>query len=218
MQNFVLQGNLCYSTALRELQTHPDAYLVCLNGKSAGTFQSLPEQYRDLPLIDCGDNLILPGLVDLHTHAPQFSYRALGMDLELIDWLNTYTFPEEAHYADLGYALPAYQDFVADLRRGPNTRSLIFATRHVPATVLLMDLLEESGLVTMVGKVNMDRHAPDPLRETDADTSLRDTRTWLTEVSGRYTRTSPILTPRFIPSCSDELLAGLGEIQREYAL
>lgn len=217
MQNFVLKGDICYSTSLKELNTAPDAYLVCLDGKSAGVFDVLPEQYQDFRLIDCTDKLILPGLVDLHTHAPQFPNRALGMDLELIEWLNTYTFPEETKYADLAFAEEAYRIFVQALQRSPNTRSVIFATPHVPATVLLMNLLEASGLVTMVGKVNMDRNAPEPLCEASADASLGDTRTWLSEVMGQYQRTSPILTPRFIPSCSDELMAGLGEIQREFS-
>ena len=218
MQNFILKGDICYSISLKELKTAPDSYLVCLDGKSAGVFDVLPAQYQGLHLIDCTGKLIIPGLVDLHTHAPQFPNRALGMDLELIEWLNTYTLPEETKYADLAFAEEAYRTFVQALQRSPNTRSVIFATRHVPATVLLMNLLEESGLVSMVGKVNMDRHAPEPLCEASAEASLRDTRTWLSEVMGQYQRTTPILTPRFIPSCSDELMAGLGEIQREFAL
>jgi len=218
MKGFVLKGNICYSTSLKELKTAPDSYLVCLDGKSAGVFDVLPAEYQDLHLIDCSGKLILPGLVDLHTHAPQFPNRALGMDLELIEWLNTYTFPEETKYDDLTFAEHAYRAFVHALQRSPNTRSVIFATRHVPASVLLMDLLEESGLVTMVGKVNMDRNAPEPLCEVSAEASLRDTRTWLSEVMGQYQRTVPILTPRFIPSCSDALMAGLGELQREFSL
>ncbi|MCL2562482.1 MAG: amidohydrolase family protein [Oscillospiraceae bacterium] len=218
MEKFVLKGDICYSTDTRTLQTAEAAYLVCVDGKSAGVFETLPEQYQDLPLIDCSGQLIMPGLVDLHVHAPQFAFRSLGMDLELIDWLNTHTFPEESKYADMAYAFSAYLAFVGDIQRGPNTRSVIFATRHVPATVLLMDLLEESGLSCMVGKVNMDRHAPEPLVETSAAQSLADTRTWLSEVAGRYSRVSPILTPRFIPSCTDELMAGLGEIHREFGL
>jgi len=140
------------------------------------------------------------------------------MDLELIDWLNIHTFPEEAKFSDLAYAKSAYEMFIADLRRGPNTRSVVFATRHVPGTVLLMDLLESSGLVAMVGKVNMDRNAPEPLVERNAAASLADTRSWLQEIAGRYQRTAPILTPRFIPACSNALMAGLGEIQRYFSL
>ncbi|MCD8249285.1 MAG: amidohydrolase family protein, partial [Lachnospiraceae bacterium] len=101
-----------------------------------------------MPIQDFGRQLIIPGLVDLHVHAPQYSYRGMHMDLELLDWLNCYTFPEEARYADADYARRRYPVFVDDLRKGATTRACIFATVHVPATEILMDLLERSGLRT----------------------------------------------------------------------
>ena len=218
MKNFVLKGDICYSLASKELKTAKAAHLVSLDGKSAGVYETLPERYQDLPLVDCSGHLILPGATDLHVHAPQFSFQALGMDLELLDWLNTYTFPAESKFSDLEYAHTIYSAFVEDLKRGPNTRAVIFATRHVPATLLLMDLLEESGIRTMVGKVNMDRNAIDGLCEKDAALALESTRAWLRAAMGHYQYTTPILTPRFIPACSDALMAGLGEIQRELNL
>jgi len=82
--------------------------------------------------------------------------------------------------------------------------------------MVLMDLLEESGLVSMVGKVNMDRNSPDTLREESAAASLNATREWLKKcASANYRNTRPILTPRFIPSCSNELMRGLCALQRE---
>ena len=66
-----------------------------------------------------------------------------------------------------------------------------------------MKQLERSGLVSYVGKVNMDRNAPSPLVETN---SYEDTREWLDKTVGKYKNTKPIITPRFIPSCSDELM------------
>ncbi len=215
---FVLHGDLCDSPRLGELRTFRDGYLVCVDGKSLGVFQSLPEVYAALPLVDCAGKLIIPGLVDLHMHAPQYAYCALGMDLELLDWLSTYTFPEEAKYQELSYAKPQYQKVAGDLRKGPNTRAILFATVHVPATVLLMELLEETGLVTMVGKVNMDRNTSDRLVEPSAQQSLDETHRWLQKVRSKYSRTTPILTPRFIPSCSDPLMEGLGQMQEEYGL
>ena len=79
-----------------------------------------------------------------------------------------------------------------------------------------MDMLEESGLTTMVGKVNMDRNGAPELQEKSAQASAQDTRQWLEEIKGRYDHTYPILTPRFTPSCTDELMTELGKIQREY--
>ena len=222
-QSFVIKGDMCWSAGPQTLNTASGAYLVCLDGKSAGVFSRLPEQYGALRRVDYTGQLIIPGLVDLHTHAPQFAFRGLGMDLELLDWLETRAFPEEAKYRDLVYARRAYAFLVERLKRGPNTRLVIFATIHVPATLLLMDLLEESGLVSFVGKVNMDRNSPDSLREESAAASLAATREWLDTCaahnhSGRYTNTRPILTPRFIPSCRDELMRGLAELQEQYGL
>ena len=123
------------------------------------------------------------------------------MDMELLDWLNTNTFPEESKYKDLEYAGRAYKIYVDHLRAGATTRACIFATIHRKATLLLMDLLEESGLSTMVGKVNMDRNSPEYLIE-DTKESIAETVEWIEEViNRRYTNTLPILTPRFIPSC-----------------
>lgn len=216
--SFILRGDLCWSASPDRVETLRDGYLISVDGISQGVFREIPDKYTHLPIVDYTGKLIMPGLTDLHVHAPQYTFRGLGMDLELLEWLDTVTFPEEARYANLDYARTAYQKFVEDLRRGPNTRACIFATLHTPATILLMDLLEESGLVTLVGKVNMDRASPDDLREESADSSARETLAWLDSAVGRYTRTGAILTPRFIPSCTDELMTRLGELQRKYRL
>ena len=213
---FALKGTICYSKNQKELVFAENSYAVCENGLCAGVFSQLPEEYKDIPVKDMGDRLIIPGFTDLHLHAPQYAYRGTGMDLELLDWLNTITFPQEAKYADLSYAKKAYSIFVDDLKHSFTTRACIFATLHRPATELLMDMLEESGLATMVGKVNMDRNGAPELQEKSAQASAQDTRQWLEEIKGRYDHTYPILTPRFTPSCTDELMTELGKIQREY--
>lgn len=216
--SFVIRADICYSAAPQSLELYPDGWLVCLEGQSAGVFRTLPERYANLPVLDYSGSLVVPGLTDLHVHAPQYAFRGQGMDLELLDWLDRYTFPEESKYASLEYADRAYRRFVEDVRRGPNTRACVFATIHRSAAIRLMDLLEESGLCTMVGKVNMDRNCPETLREASAAASAQNTRAWLERVEGRYSRTRPILTPRFIPSCTDELMGELGGIQRRYGL
>ena len=215
---FALKGTICYSKNQHELIFMENSYAVCENGICAGVFSQLPEEYKNIPVEDMGERLIIPGFTDLHLHAPQYAYRGTGMDLELLDWLNTITFPQEARYADLSYARKAYSIFVDDLKHSFTTRACIFATLHRPATELLMDMLEESGLTTMVGKVNMDRNGAPKLQEESAQASAQDTRQWLEDIKGRYDHTYPILTPRFTPSCTDELMTELGKIQKEYQI
>lgn len=216
--SFVLRGNICYSESMTQLNTVADGYLVCENGMSKGVFTELPDEYANLPMTDYNDRLIVPGLVDLHLHAPQYAYRGLAMDMELLEWLNTVTFPEEVKYEDIEYAKKAYQMFADAMKQGATTRACIFATMHRESTELLMDLMEETGLRTMVGKVNMDRNALLNLCEKSAAVAAQDTIQWLEETKDRYHDTKPIITPRFIPSCSDELMQALSEIRQEYEL
>jgi len=216
--DFILKGDLCYSATRSELVTYKDHYVVQVDGVSQGIYSEVPEEYIHLPVYDYSGHLIVPGLIDLHVHAPQYAIRGMGMDLELLDWLNTYTFPEEAKYANKTYASMSYQYFVDELVKSATSRAVIFATIHTEPTLHLMDLLEKTGLITYVGKVNMDRNSPENLIEVDAKTSIRDTSRWIRSTKQRYHKTQPIITPRFVPTCSDELLEGLGELQRSYRL
>lgn len=218
MNTFVLKGNICYSKNQTELITEENAYLVCEDGICKGVFSFLPDKYKEVPLYDYGDKIIIPGLIDLHVHAPQYTFRGLGMDLELIDWLNTHTFKEEAKYEQLEYAEKAYEIFVEDLMKSATTRACIFATIHNEATLKLMEMLENRGFKGYVGKVNMDRNSTENLCEENACVSAQRTIEWIEETQKRFYKIKPILTPRFIPTCSDELMQKLENIQEKYQL
>ena len=212
---YLVHGDLCFSTAPRHIETMEASYLHVKDGKCISCYKELPEALSSLEIKDYSGNLIIPGMVDLHLHAPQYAYRGTKMDLPLLDWLNSNTFPEEAKYEDMNYAKAAYKNFVEDLKESPTTRAVIFATLHKEATLCLMDLLEKSGLETMVGKVNMDRNSPDYLTEHSAEEALENTRNWLQAIPKDYRHCHPILTPRFTPTCSDALMEGLGKIKEE---
>lgn len=216
--SFVLKGDICFCPSPKQLLTIESGYAVCVNGVCSGVFDEIPDVYDDLPLFDYSGMLIIPGLVDLHIHAPQFAFRGTGMDLELMDWLEKQTFPEESRYSDLDYAGKAYGIFADAMKKSATTHACIFATKHRDATILLMELMEQTGIVSYVGKVNMDREAPESLCEPSSDHSAYDTFGWINNVNGRFKRTKPILTPRFIPCCTPELLEQLREIQIAYAL
>ena len=217
-RSFVVRGQICQSASPDRLECVENGFVPVVNGKARGVYRELPEPFEGLPVTDFGDRLVIPGMSDLHLHASQFAFRGLGMDMELLDWLNTYTFPEEAKFRDLDYADRAYGGFVGALRRSPTTRAAIFATIHPAATLLLMERLEASGLRTRVGKVNMDRNCADSVREADTETALRETEEWVLAARDRFLRTEPILTPRFVPTCSDALMEGLGRLREKYDL
>ena len=219
--SFIIKGDIIYSKDRDKLVSFKDAYIVCDNGISGGVYErpeDIPEKYRGLGLIDHSGKLVIPGMTDLHLHAPQYGFRGLWGDMELLDWLNIHTFPEESKYADPEYAMEAYKIFINDMKSGATARFCAFSSIHVPAAELLMDLTEESGLKAYIGKVNMDRNSPESLCES-TEGSYEDTLRWLRDTREKqYENVKPILTPRFIPSCTDELMVKLGELIKETGL
>ena len=108
MNTYIVKGDICFSRSMDEIVCLEQGSIVVENGRVTGVFQTLPARYAALPVLDYGRSLILPGMSDLHVHAPHFAFRGLGMDMELLEWLNTYTFPEESKYKELDYADRAY--------------------------------------------------------------------------------------------------------------
>ena len=192
-----------------------ESFVVINDNKVIGTFEKIPSEYIDVKVTDYGSNLIIPGFVDTHLHASQYANRGIGLDKELLPWLDSYTFPEEAKFADDEYAKKVYSRLVHELWKVGTTRSVVFGTIHKSATKILFDLFLESGLSAFVGKVNMDRNSPDILIET-TESSLRDTEDLLKEYSNTSSLVKPIITPRFVPSCTPKLMSGLGRLAKEY--
>jgi guanine deaminase len=164
---------------------------------------------------------VLPGLVDLHVHAPQYPQLGQALDVPLEVWLQKHTFPLEARYADLGFARESYEALVGDLLANGTTTALYFATVHQAATRLLVDICLARGQRALVGKVAMDAPdaCPDYYRDASAAAAIAGTRELIDYVQNHAenaeARVLPVITPRFIPSCSDEALAGLGALARE---
>ena len=216
-KTFALKGICMYSKTQQVIEVM-DGYVISADGICQGVYENIPKEFEGITVHDYTGKLIIPGLIDLHLHASQYPFRATGMDLELLEWLDTYTFPEESQYADIEYAKKAYSIFVNDFKNSPTTRACIFATIHKEATLLLMSLLEDTGMKTMVGKVNMDRNCPDYLKEESPEKSIEDTIEFINYARQNYKNTVPILTPRFIPTCSDDLMVSLGKLKEEYHL
>ena len=163
----ILKGCIVSAPALGRLETTEHGYLIAENGHITGIYPVLPEQYAGAPVEDYGDDLIVQSFADLHLHAPQYPMLGTGMDLPLLDWLNTYAFPTEARFADTDYARTVYRQLSRELIAHGTTRVCMFSSLHTEATLILMEELERAGVTGYVGKVNMDRNGlPGVLEET----------------------------------------------------
>lgn len=158
--------------------------------------------------------MIIPAFSDLHVHGAQYVQRGIGMDCLLSDWLNNYTFPQEAGFKDLSYAKKCYDAFVDDMICHGTFHANVFGTIHREATDYLFRKMEEKGMYGFVGKVNMDCNSPEFLIETTED-SLRETEIYLDSHTGSG-KVKPILAPRFAPTCSEKLMTGLGKLAAKY--
>ena len=164
---------------------------------------------------------LLPGMVDLHVHAPQWPQLGKALDLPLEEWLQAYTFPLEARYADESFAQSEYESLVEGLLANGTTTALYFGTIHLPATQRLADICLRRAQRALIGRVAMDNadQCPDFYRDTSAASAEAQTRAFITYVhslpGNEAGLVKPVITPRFIPSCTDELLRSLGALARE---
>jgi guanine deaminase len=174
----------------------------------------------ELLTLDAGQ-FLLPGMVDLHVHAPQWPQLGRALDLPLEEWLQKCTFPLETRYADVDFAASQYASLVDALLANGTTCAMYFATLHLPATQLLADICLRRGQRALIGRVAMDNpeQCPDFYRDASAALALAETRRFIDYVRSLPGNTGnlihPVVTPRFIPSCSDELLHGLGALARD---
>lgn len=210
----IYHGDIVYAKDPDHLAVEGGGYLVVRDGFVEEICPVLPAQYASIPVTEYGRGLIIPAFSDLHIHASQFVQRGIGMDKLLFDWLNDYTFPQEARFASMAYAKSVYDAVVNELIRHGTFHASLFTTIHYDASSYLFHALEERGLHAYVGKVNMDCNSPEFLCEKTEE-SLRQTERFLSEHAGGKT-VRPILTPRFAPTCSEKLITGLGKLSERY--
>ena len=213
--DLILKGNIISAEKFGELKIVEHGYLVAVDNRVFGVFSELPEQFKNEKVTDYGDMLIMQSFSDMHLHAPQYPMLGMGMDLPLLDWLNTYTFPTESHFKDPQFARIIYRELAEKLIKNGTTRVAMFSSLHKEATLILMEELEKAGVTGYVGKVNMDRNGGVDLEET-TDESIKETIDWLDKC--KFEHIKPIITPRFTPSCTNELMEALGKIANEKKL
>lgn len=234
MKNYkqIFRGTAFTSKSPKEIQILKD-HLFCI--QADGTIEKIvaPDEPDYQLLLDAYQDknhfhslaegqYLLPGFIDLHVHAPQWAQSGTALDIPLYDWLNTYTFPLESKFADLDFAKAIYEDVVSTLLANGTTTALYFATVHKEASLLLAEICAHKGQRGLVGKVVMDdpQQNPDFYRDADTPTALADTEEFILAVKELAKTTKqgvyPVVTPRFIPSCTDEALKGLGQLAAKY--
>ena len=167
---------------------------------------------------------LLPGFTDLHIHAPQWPQAGLALDKPLNEWLNTYTFPLEAKFRDLQYAKKVYQSLIKELLANGTTTGLFFGSVHTDANLVLAKVCAKLGQRAFIGKVAMDNpdQTPDYYRDESSQVALEETETFILKMQALQEQTNaditPVITPRFVPSCTDETLQGLGDLAKKYDL
>lgn len=221
----VFQGGIIHSLGPQNLEILDNATLIVTDGHIIALHkdtETLPPdaipQGAQIHRLLYGEFLI-PGFVDTHNHAPQWPMRGLGQGLHILDWLSEVTFPVEARFADASYARKTYEHTVQDFLRQGITTACYYSSRHAEGTRILAEVCVEKGQRAFVGKCNMDRNAPEYICETDAETSLRETRECINHIRSlpgctdeKTALVKPVVTPRFAICCTPELLQGLGDM------
>ena len=222
----IYKAHILYTKEQSHFEVLENGYVaVDDHGRVTGVTADLTSlNSSDAEVVDFGDRLLIPAMNDLHVHASQYRNQGIAMDLELLPWLQKYTFPEEMKYANTAYAERMYRRFVHDLWRFGTMRSCVFATIHTESTRLLMRLFQEAGMGALVGKVAMNRNCPEGLSESvdemvkGYEEIINEFRIKNLELRDEKTLVSPIITPRFVPSCTPEMLRACGELAAKYQL
>ncbi len=230
--NICIQGDCYYSKSFDEMEYLHNC-LICINEdgiiekviqEDDAAFEKTQKTYAlnsQLKVLK-EDEILLPGFVDLHIHGPQWAQSGTALDRPLEVWLNDYTFPLEAQFKRLDFAAEVYSDVVVTTLKNGTTSAVYFATVDHEPSVLLAEICGEKGQRGYVGKVAMDEPAgcPDYYMDKDSKTSIEATKKFIDAVlalQGTYKqKVYPIITPRFIPTCTDESLKGLGELAKKY--
>ncbi|XP_053263760.1 guanine deaminase isoform X2 [Podarcis raffonei] len=165
------------------------------------------------------NEFFMPGLVDAHIHAPQYSFAGTRIDLPLLQWLKEYTYPTEAKFKDNDFVEEVYTRVVRRTLKNGTTTACYFGTIHTDASLLLADIIDKFGQRAFVGKVCMDiNESFEEYKETTTE-SIKETERFVRGVlDKKYPRVHPIVTPRFGPSCTEELLNSLGKLAKIHDL
>lgn len=194
---------------------YPDGVLYVKDGKvvTSGDYSQLKSKYKQATIIDYSGKLIVPGFVDTHIHYPQTGMIA-SYGAQLLDWLNTYTFPTESQFSNPAYANKIANFFLDQLVNNGTTTALVFATVDPSSVNAFFNAAYQRNMRMISGKVLMDRNAPAYLLDTPA-TAYSDSK-MLIEKWNNKGRLKYAVTPRFAPTSSESELAVAGRLLKEF--
>ncbi len=213
----IIRGDIIYTAEKEKYNVCDDGYLIIEKGEILGVYDKLPEKYLEEEIIDRRGKLIIPSFTDLHLHAPQYANRGLGTDKELMEWLSTYTFPEEEKFSDIVYAEKIWKRLINDLWKCGSLRSVVFSSIHEEATDKLLEMFIESGLSAYVGKVNMDRNTNETYWEP-VEKGMKSTEKLIRKYEDKSGKVKTIITPRFAITCCSESLMEQGKLSEKYEI
>ncbi|UVO17209.1 guanine deaminase [Stutzerimonas stutzeri] len=193
-----------------------DGLLVVEDGKVArigAASELLPALPAGTEVVEYPNALITPGFIDTHIHYPQTGMIA-SYGEQLLDWLNTYTFPTERAFADPAHAGEVAEIFLNELLRNGTTTALVFGSVHKQSVDAFFAACEKRNLRMIAGKVLMDRNAPDYLTDT-AESGYADSRELIERWHGKG-RLHYAVTPRFAPTSTPQQLALAGQLFKEF--
>lgn len=193
----------------------PDGLLVVEDGyiAAAGPFAELAATYGNRPIVDYSGHLITPGLIDTHIHYPQTEMMAAYGE-QLLEWLNRYTFPTERQFQDGAYARRVAEFFLDELLKNGTTTALVFAAVFPESVDAFFEAAAARNLRMISGKVLMDRHAPDYLRDT-AQTGYEQSKALIEKWHG-HGRLLYAVTPRFAATSTEAQLKTAAQLLDEY--
>lgn len=185
-----------------------DRILAC--GQAEGLIPRLPPE---TPIQEWPGHLMVPGFIDTHVHMPQLDVIA-SYGAQLLDWLNTYTFPSEARFSEPEWASVQAELFTDLLLAHGTTSALVFCTSHAHSAEATFLSAQRRGMAVAAGKCMMDRNAPEELLDTP-QSSYDDSRALLERWHG-HDRLRYAITPRFAPTSTGDQLARAGELAAEF--
>ncbi|MBI2549356.1 guanine deaminase [Candidatus Woesearchaeota archaeon] len=211
----IIKSNFVNPVSEDRAETVEGGYLrVNHSGMIVALQQNQPEIHDGDRLISLEDKVITPGFIDVHLHLPQYQFLGKGLGVELLPWLETYTFPAESQFSDVQLAEAVARAFFGDLLAHGTTTASVYVTIHEKATDKAFEVADDIGIRAFIGKVMMDRNSPPALTEDTSqsvDASLRLLTTWDKRDKGRLRY---VFTPRFAPTCTDDLLREVGRLVR----